>query len=317
MRYGAGVHGVRVQVRDFRESDYPVWARLYNSVYPGTPKGEAELRYLDARFRPPYLQRRLVAEVQDRLVGWSDYAQHAASYHPQRFSVGLGALSEDVRTTLYDALLDQVQAHRPTELKTEVDEAQADFFSVRGFREVKRNWTLYLDLSAFDETVHIGRLEVLKTQGYSFSSFAELERTPEGTFALFELLRELVADVPSAVPRQPWSFEEFLRHRQDSPILFPEGSLVVRQGETLVGVSELKRAAEASGLMTSLTGVRKEFRGRGLALAAKAQTLLQAKALGFAGVSTQNASSNLRMLALNEGLGFKKTRTLVELVKVS
>lgn len=306
-----------MQLRDFQSSDYPAWTTLYNSVYPGTPRSEAELRYLDERFRPPCLHRRWVAEVQTGLVGWSDYAQHAASYHPGRFSVELGARSEDIRAVLYDALLDGLQAHRPTELKTEVDEARAGFFLARGFREVKRNWTLYLDLGAFDESVHLQRLGALEAQGYSFSSFAELERTPEGTFALFELLRELVTEVPSSAPRQPWSFEQFLRHRQDSPILFPEGSLVVRQGETLVGVSELKRTAESGVLMTSLTGVQRDFRGRGLALAAKAQTLLQAKALGFAGVSTQNASSNLRMLALNEGLGFKKTRTLVELVRLS
>ena len=124
-----------------------------------------------------------------------------------------------------------------------------------------------------------------------------------------------MTDVPSTEPRSPWTFEQFLQHRQNSPVLLPEGSLVVRQGEHLIGLSELKRTPDPLQLMTSLTAVRRAFRARGLALAVKLQTLTRAKELGFQGVYTQNASSNVRMMALNEALGFTKQRATAELVK--
>lgn len=306
-----------MQLRPFVEDDYPAFAALYCQVYEAAPKSEAELRYADARFEPPYLHSRWLAVAGQILLGWAEYAQHAAFDPPGQFALELGVLpaAHALKPWLYERLIAEVRRHRPHALRTEVDEPEADFYRERGFREVKRNVSLRLELSGLDDAHNLKRLEDAKAQGYSFVTFSELEGTDAGVRALYELLRELVADVPSSVPRTPWNFEQFLAHRRNSPTLFPEVSVVVRQGETLIGVSELKRTNEPRELMTSLTAVRRAHRGRGLARAAKLCSLEYARERGFTTVVTQNASSNEGMLAVNARLGFQPFRTRVELYK--
>lgn len=301
-----------MQIRAFAEADYPALIRAYSQVYPALPRSEAELRYSDGRYTPPYRHARWVAVEGHELAGWADFAQPAASYQPHKFHLEVAALADDVKAALYDQLLRALEPLRPTLLKTEVDEADSAFYLARGFREVKKNWTLHLSLDRFLGAAYGDKDS---PPGYDFVSFAELERTDAGTRALYELLRELVTEVPSTEPRSPWTFGQFSHHRQNSPVLLPEGSLVVRQGELLVGLSELKRTPDPLQLMTSLTAVKGAFRARGLALAVKLQTLQRAKELGFGGVYTQNASSNARMMALNEALGFTKQRATTELVR--
>lgn len=308
-----------MRIRPFTEADYPALARAYAQVYPDAPPSEDELRYADGRFVPPYHHARWVAvdpdDCADNLVGWGEFSQHASSYQPQKFQLVVASLpgAGEVKLALYNQLLQELAPFNPTMLKTDVQEAESDFFLGRGFGEVKRNWTLHLSLADFSADPYRGKLAL---PGYRFVSFAELERSAEGTRALYELLRELVTDVPSSEPRSPWTFEQFLGHRQRSPVLLPEASLVIAQGDTLVGLSELKRTPDPTQLMTSLTAVKRALRGQGLALAVKLQTLLRAKELGFSGVTTQNAASNVRMLNLNEALGFVKTASRLELVKV-
>lgn len=304
-----------MQLRPFTETDYPALARAYARVYPAAPRSEAELRYADGRYTPPYQHARWVAVVEEsgELIGWAEFAQAASSYQPHKFQLEVAALKDaQVKAALYEQLLSALKPFHPTLLKTEVEEADSPFYLARGFREVKKNWTLHLSLENFSETLYSEKGSPL---GCEFVSFAELERTDAGTRALYELLRELVTAVPSTEPRSPWSFEQFLQHRKNSPVLLPEGSLVVRRGEHLVGLSELKRTPDPLQLMTSLTAVKRAFRAQGLALAVKLRTLQRARELGFRGVYTQNASSNARMMALNEALGFTKQRATVELVK--
>lgn len=306
-----------LRLRAFTEQDYPDFAALHRCVYPTMAKSETELRYADTRFQLPYKHSRWLALRDEHFVGWVEYAQHAAFDPPGQFALELGALPYfDMLTPwLYEMLCDQVQLHKPHALRTEVDDADAQFYRERGFREVKKNVSLRLELSSFSETRYRERLGHFTKQGYSFVTFAELERTDAGLNALYKLLREIVADVPSVVPRTPWSFEQFLVHRRKSPVLLPEASVVVRQGQMLVGVSELKRTNEGGQLMTSLTGVKRESRGLGLALAAKVRALTFARERGFTEVVTQNASSNSRMLSLNEHLGFQAFRMRTELLK--
>lgn len=303
-----------MQIRPFTESDYPALVRAYAQVNPDAPRSETELRYLDGRYTPPYRHARWVAVNGAELTGWAEYSQPASSYQPHKFQLEVAARADDegVKAALYEELLRALVPLRPTLLKTEVKEAHSAFYRARGFHEVKKNWTLHLELGTFSGAAYA---EKRLPPGYEFVSFAELENTPEGTRALFELLRELVTDVPSSEPRSPWTFEQFLHHRQNSPGLLPEGSLAVRRGDLLVGLSELKRTPDPAQLMTSLTAVRRAFRARGLALAVKLQTLQRAKELGFSGVYTQNATNNARMLALNEALGFIRQGATVELAK--
>ena len=84
--------------------------------------------------------------------------------------------------------------------------------------------------------------------------------------------------------------------------------VAVADGE-YVGVSSLWRADEPDLLRTGLTGVRRAYRRRGHRLRAQVGgARIRARQPGIRASITDNASSNRPMLAINEALGFAKTR---------
>jgi GNAT superfamily N-acetyltransferase len=68
-------------------------------------------------------------------------------------------------------------------------------------------------------------------------------------------------------------------------------------------------------LRTGLTGVRRAYRRRGLALALKVRSLAFAKEQGYRRVITENESNNRGMLHINEELGFVKNPAWIHYVK--
>lgn len=66
---------------------------------------------------------------------------------------------------------------------------------------------------------------------------------------------------------------------------------------------------------TGLTGVLPEYRRRRIALALKQRALAWAREQGVKLVRTSNDSTNLRMLSINERLGFVKEPAWIHLVR--
>jgi RimJ/RimL family protein N-acetyltransferase len=62
---------------------------------------------------------------------------------------------------------------------------------------------------------------------------------------------------------------------------------------------------ERGPAMNGGTGVRREFRGRGLGLLMKQYSLAAASDAGIVRVFTQNDETNAPMLAINERLGYR------------
>jgi RimJ/RimL family protein N-acetyltransferase len=58
-------------------------------------------------------------------------------------------------------------------------------------------------------------------------------------------------------------------------------------------------------LYNGFTAVSREYRGRGLALAAKIKSMAFAKQQGAAYIRTNNHATNERMLAVNRKLGYQ------------
>jgi hypothetical protein len=64
---------------------------------------------------------------------------------------------------------------------------------------------------------------------------------------------------------------------------------------------------------TAFTGTARKVRGRGVARALKYETLVQAIALGFKAVRTQNDGANAPILHLNEEMGYRLIAPVLEL----
>ena len=73
---------------------------------------------------------------------------------------------------------------------------------------------------------------------------------------------------------------------------------------------------EPGVLYNGLTGVRREYRRRGIARALKVKNLLWAKRNGYEVVKTWNDATNEGMLELNMALGFVKQPAWIGFKKV-
>jgi RimJ/RimL family protein N-acetyltransferase len=147
----------------------------------------------------------------------------------------------------------------------------------------------------------------VEARGLEIKTLAELESDPDRYAKLYDLWCEVRQDVPMAHPeeRTAVGFQEWLQSWRASPSLRPEAYFVaVEPGGQYVGQSDLYQAPEPGVLRTGLTAVRRAYRGQGVALALKLRAIERASSLGCRRIVTDNASTNLPMLAINARLGF-------------
>jgi RimJ/RimL family protein N-acetyltransferase/N-acetylglutamate synthase-like GNAT family acetyltransferase len=133
-----------------------------------------------------------------------------------------------------------------------------------------------------------------------FRCVAMAEVSPE---AAFEAVREAALDEPSPVRHDDFRFDQFLREWQD-PDLDRDASTAVLDESGRVAAFAFINVVGARG-QHGFTGTVREYRGRGLATAAKRRALRTAGARGVVRVTTSNAEENAAMRAINLKLGFE------------
>ena len=121
-------------------------------------------------------------------------------------------------------------------------------------------------------------------------------------------------DLPLLEPYEPMSFEEWEPFVIGRPLYQAEGSFVAYVDGEPAAWSMLAADLESGRAMTNYTGTLPEFRGRGLARAAKVASLRWAAANGITRVSTTNDETNAPMLAINDRLGYKPAGRRIEFV---
>ncbi|WP_245393705.1 GNAT family N-acetyltransferase [Allomeiothermus silvanus] len=175
-------------------------------------------------------------------------------------------------------------------------------------------------MNSFDPAPFAGAEEKVRQHGLEITTLAELAALEPETYQrkFYDLWCEVREDVPRPEPATPVSFEEFHKWIFESPRLLPEGTFVAVDPRTgaYVGLSQLWKPAGGEHLETGLTGVRRAYRRKGLALAMKLRAAEYAKHVGAPEIRTGNESNNRPMLAINEALGFKKQPAWIDFVKV-
>lgn len=142
----------------------------------------------------------------------------------------------------------------------------------------------------------------------SLADKPELERQAD------ELWRDVHLDIPTALPFAP---DEVLTIRRDIGLADdapPPGSLflAVTAGGAVVGISYLDVDPQARAWGGHrMTGVAREWRGRGVARALKQQMLAWAQANGVREVQASNDDRNPAMRRINDELGYVRIRRLV------
>jgi RimJ/RimL family protein N-acetyltransferase len=199
---------------------------------------------------------------------------------------------QGIGSSLHDALLDHLREIGAKEVtaftrRTEEGERWAE---ARGWKRLLTGPLIALDPRDVPEPT--------PPPGFECLSMAAFNR-PE---AIFEVTRVVLVDEPNPVPADDLRYEDWL-DEWGHPDLDRDASTVVVREELAVAFAYVKisgtRAQHAG------TGTLAEFRGRGIASAAKRHALRAAAAKGVTRITTTNAEENAAMRAINRRLGFE------------
>ena len=139
-------------------------------------------------------------------------------------------------------------------------------------------------------------------EGVEIVSLAE---RPELARAVWEVEREAVQDVPAPEPLSLESFEQWVAHNQ-GPAALPAGSFVALFAGEVVGHSGLAAMpARPHAAENLFTGVRRAWRGRGIATALKETQIAWARNQGYEWIQTENDEPNASMRGINARSGYK------------
>lgn len=299
-------------IRDFKPPDLPAIIVVQHAAVPLHPWSLGELERDLERLEEHLKYHLIVAESDGQVIGAANYYRNAGSYHPHRYQlelfVGPEFQSRGVGHALYDAVLEALRPLDPISLSAQVrenDPRSVQFAAHRAFEEVKRDFESILETGDFDGREYDNLLSRLEADGIEMKTFRELD-TPEFRRAFHECFEVVRLDVPRAEPPTPLSFEFFNQNVIDDEEMLQDMFWFALERERIIGFTGGYSGAKPGWVDTWLTAVRREARGRGLAVALKVRAIRAAKALGFSSIRTDNDTRNSAMLAVNEKLGFQR-----------
>ncbi len=195
-----------------------------------------------------------------------------------------------------------------------------DWATKRGYREIGRRIMSYRELASYEPARWSEALARVTRQGIRIRAFGEVlaERDDAGKerfwHELHEAERPMWEDIPFASPTPHWPFERFYRMTANNPRLLRDLSLVAYDGEVIAGLSTSGDREGRDG-WTYMTGVARDHRGHGIAMALKVEVLVRAKAKGLRAMCTVNDEPNRAMRGVNIKLGYQPVPDHVQLEK--
>lgn len=305
---------LRIRPVRLDEADYNRFVALSQAIEPDQPDSLEDIKFW-LENTPASLERRwFLAERSGEAVGFISTGRRANRYHPQKFSIYVAVHPQYRRQGLGSALytygLRQLEPFNPIMLMTSVNEGRpcaVQFAESRGFIEEARFWESRLDVEMFDPSPYAALLEKVNADAIELRSLAAImPGTPDYKQRMYDLDCLLSPDEPLPEPPTKPEVEPWLKNYFDHPHFSPASILIALDGDTWVGLSELRPTSQAGIISNWFTALRREYRGRGLATAMKVMNIVWARANGYREIRTGNSTLNTPMLKINEALGFKK-----------
>ncbi len=257
-------------------------------------------------------------------VGYTMFRHPSWTKMPERFARISAELRPTARSAarlgaLYAMLEERARGDGTRAVTTwawEPDRERADMLAGRGYCEERRQRFWELDLAREREritTMTADSRERMAHEGIRILTLAE-EKDPRRFEKLKRMNDEAEADVPTTVPIVPMEMDDWLKWF-DSPALRPDRIWIARDGDDIVGISQLAYPPVRGVVSTDWTGTARKVRGRGVARALKCETLMQAIALGIDRVRTDNDSTNTPILHINETMGYRRRPDMIQFLK--
>ena len=229
------------------------------------------------------------------LVGWHTPPHRAigsALVGPEHRGAGVGI-------AVLDALEGWAGDHGATELEgavAEEDERSLAWAAGRGYSEAGRNSRLVLDLTTIDAP------DPAPPAGVEIVAWADRHDLAAG---LYEVAREAVPDIPGEEEDDIGTLEEWLERDMQGGSDDPRAVFVAVAGDEVAGFAKLSLLPDRTDrAFHDLTGVRRNWRGRGIAAALKRTQIAWAKEQGYTSLQTANEVRNEPIRRLNERYGY-------------
>ncbi|MSO95024.1 MAG: GNAT family N-acetyltransferase [Thermoleophilia bacterium] len=166
----------------------------------------------------------------------------------------------------------------------------------RGFTEVGRDVLLRLDLDGFD------RPEADPPEGITITSWAD---RPDTIGGIYEVACEAYPDIPGRESAAMAPFEKWRDNDLAGASDRPDATFVATAGSEVVGYAKLSLSeALPDTVFHDITGVKRAWRGRGIAGALKRTEIAWAIDGGYAMLKTANEERNAPIRVLNERYGY-------------
>lgn len=229
------------------------------------------------------------------------------SIQPQRPDIGRVELTvlpahrrRGVGSTLYDAVSTWCAAHGIDVIEAPVeaeDGTSLAFAQRRGFVEIERSVRMVLDLADVEPP------PIAPPDGVEILTWAE---RPELAAGMYEVAVEAYADEPGAEDEVMEPFEDWLAHDMRGAADRPEATFVALAGNEVVGYAKFHLSSAEPGVAYhDMTGVKRAWRGQGIAGALKRAQVAWAKREGYERLATSPELRNEPSRRMNARLGYR------------
>jgi GNAT superfamily N-acetyltransferase len=205
-----------------------------------------------------------------------------------------------VGSALYGAVSAWTTRHGLRELEAPVldnDPESLAFGEARGFVEERRELGVVLRLAEIDPP------PVEPPPGVQIVTWAQ---RPELARGLYEVACEATPDIPGAENDTVEPFEDWLAHDMQGSGDRPDATFVAVAGNEVVGYAKFSlTAAQPTTAHHDLSGVKRAWRGQGVARALKAAQINWALANGYRELHTRNEQRNEPIRRLNAQFGYR------------
>ncbi|MFH8345692.1 GNAT family N-acetyltransferase [Streptomyces sp. NPDC018045] len=296
-----------ITVRPFRRSDARDVCDVRRRVLPQEISTPQSIAWDVAQAPAARRLRVFVAEAGGRVVGMAKASvRHDSSTPGQGVATALvdpGFRGRGAGSALLDAAEDHLAGVGTRHLHAYAhdDPRSLAFAQRRGYRRLRPARYLRLDLAH----AVLPPLSARLPPGTELRTAADLGADPR---PLFEADAEVTADEPDDLTVDAMTYEDWLVHTWEHPVIDLDLTTVVTVGGEIAAFS--LAGTDGRGRYSSqMTGSRRAHRGRGLAKLAKTASLLRARDAGCTEAFTSNDAENAPMLAINATLGYRPFTT--------
>jgi mycothiol synthase len=291
--------------------DYPSIANVHNSTEDWRMDVEDFMRH-DRNRETKHHSQRFVAEIlqdnQKIMVGMIRVAHDDFFFETGKYFIRVDVLPAYQNQGIASALYLTAQQHLAelgdaAKLQTMCNDDELPALHLlekNGYEKVWERIESRLDPKNVDfnqYTTLIKNLEQASIQIYPLSSFSLDTRLKQ----LFELDLELILDVPFGQVATPEPFEIWQKNFLEDPENNPETIWIAVKNNQWIAFSSLGK--QKDHFYIGMTGVKKEFRGMGIAKALKLMGVRYALGSGLE-IRTLNDHVNTAMLEMNFSMGF-------------